>query len=215
MHRPLPSSKLFFGFFVLAMSTAQLSAVCHAIPVTYSYAGNVFSNFGRALSGPPIFIGRRITGSFTIDLPSYTNLPFENRSASVTAFSFTEGFASITNLAPLTFGSFQFATDGTGGLTDWDISAFQGNGASVRVSTTLISTTLFSRTFTGFDIARSNPTQIADVGTSSMPGTWTNTPIVEPPDTPTTDVPEPVTLTLFGLGLAGLGFARRRKKLAA
>jgi len=28
-------------------------------------------------------------------------------------------------------------------------------------------------------------------------------------------IPEPATLTLFGLGLAGLGFARRRKKLAA
>ncbi len=30
-----------------------------------------------------------------------------------------------------------------------------------------------------------------------------------------TPMPEPTTLALFGLGLAGLGFARRRKKLAA
>ena len=32
-------------------------------------------------------------------------------------------------------------------------------------------------------------------------------------DTPAENVPEPGTLTLFGLGLAGLGFARRRKAM--
>lgn len=32
-----------------------------------------------------------------------------------------------------------------------------------------------------------------------------------PPPPPTSSIPEPTTLALFGLGLAGIGFARRRK----
>lgn len=43
----------------------------------------------------------------------------------------------------------------------------------------------------------------------------TSTPTPDPTPTPTptpTPVPEPATIALFGLGLAGLGFARRAAK---
>ncbi len=47
------------------------------------------------------------------------------------------------------------------------------------------------------------------VGFNSNPGTWLS--VGGPPAPGPTDILEPTTLAVFGLGLAGLGFMRRRR----
>ena len=49
--------------------------------------------------------------------------------------------------------------------------------------------------------------------TQRVLGVWSLSPTDPPTDPPTTSVPEPGTLGLFGIGLLGMGMARRKKKV--
>jgi hypothetical protein len=82
------------------------------------------------------------------------------------------------------------------------------------------STAPFSNTFFGNWIVdtlvlefeyQGNYIMVSEVGLEYTPVINSPTPPAPPSTPPTSQIPEPGTLAIFGLGLAGLGFARRRK----
>ena len=116
----------------------------------------------------------------------------------------TNGIGLNTNWSPSTIGggsNFGIYFDTFGNIENWYI--FVGSGQNV----------LFATSFSPFgDAVDNNGTWIPGPGssnTNNSPGAWT---LVS--STGGSPIPEPGTLALFGLSLAGLGFARRRKAAA-
>ncbi len=107
-----------------------------------------------------------------------------------------------TFTGPLLTGEItDFGFSDTGGPTDLFDFLFTTTGGlltdlfGANIGVTLTSE---SSSFTGVFSADFTGEAKGNIGTGSIP--------------PTDTIPEPATLVLFGVGLAGLGFARRRKK---
>jgi hypothetical protein len=162
---------------------------------TYTYTGNDFTS----LHFGPYIESDSITASVTLAAPLADGLSLT--SVTPISWEFNDGVQTITNSSPSLSGAgFEFGTDASGAIDEWDIQVGTGS--------------------TGFDFIETQNNPIAgvfDQGTNDQsggggdgqnlndPGIWS--------EVSTTAVPEPLTLSLFGVGMAGAVVMRRRKKV--
>jgi hypothetical protein len=114
--------------FALAAALAPLASA-HAA-VTYAYTGADFIN-----AHDPFTTAEHVTGTVTFATPLAANLNLANAFPNITAFSFTAGPETLTNLtyAPF-FSQFEISTDATGALTAWHIEIGLGGGGDFTLN---------------------------------------------------------------------------------
>jgi hypothetical protein len=176
----------------------------------YVYTGSAYDTFSSAGFHPS-----GLSGSFTVASPLGDNLAMAN--ISPTAFSFTDGFFTLTNSTPYSGSAFLISTDSLGNITAWsfqigigppgspyflhtcspspttDGSAYTLTSSSNNVSSMDSSSCLHGDDSTGQVVP------ITDTASVTKAGSWSQT----------NAVPEPASCLLVGTGLVAI--IRRRR----
>jgi PEP-CTERM motif len=186
--------------------------------VMYIYTGNFFDQFLN--QNPPSGAydsSMRVTGMFTVANP-LINLSFQDITADVLHFSFSDGRNVITDLNALPFNFQQVSTDAFGRLTAWNIGVAVGNVEFntpeqhiFTVSETIFPlNTVIDRGLIAVCTDFQNQMCLTSNGDSGFinnaAGTWSP---------PMDVVPLPAALPLFASGLGALGLLGWRKKRKA
>jgi parallel beta-helix repeat protein len=87
--------------------------------LTYSYRGKAFW-----WVTPPYSTSDRVEITFTVDLPTNVNLPFEDYTSQLVSYRISDGVQTYTHENPPgSFFRLRFATDATGSISAWAIYA--------------------------------------------------------------------------------------------
>jgi len=191
--------------------------------IILDYTGNPFTQVTTDGSTAPSDLyttSDSVTG--WIELTAVLDPNLSAQFVSPLSFSFSDGINTFTESSPLTTSNFQFWTDAGGQLSGWNLqmqifAPTAGGGTSNTIFVQNFDNLLIGPTVVqdgGIDTLcgpTSDSTGCAFFGEPSYrhsgrvnndPGVWAYR---------VTSVPEPGTLLLMGLGLAGMGFSRKRK----
>ena len=115
-------------FTAVAAFSIVYSTSVQAVPTTYQYTGNPFTFVDGSYTTSDF-----VSGMVTLAGPLAPNMALT--SVSPTAFTFSDGVQTFTNLTPSVDFSFAFATGPTGAITLWNVNvetSAQSNLLTVR-----------------------------------------------------------------------------------
>ncbi len=171
----------------IAVATlASAAAISNAdASVILTYTGNNFTSVSGSYT-----TSDHITGVIELASPLGKNLSLAD--VTPTSFSFSDAHQTFTEATSLSLVNFEFSTDGSGIITGWAITLQMGSKEDA------IDTGNFPVLVA--DLAGLNSDNAGGVGNN--PGTWS---------VRTDSTPEPLTVSIFGAGLAGAIAMRRRR----
>jgi parallel beta-helix repeat protein len=98
---------------------AETDTEAPSVGFTYSYRGQPFW-----WVRPPYSTSNRVEITFTVNLPTNVNLPFDDYALQLVSYRISDGIQTFTHQNPPgVFFTFRFSTNATGSISEWAINA--------------------------------------------------------------------------------------------